>query len=104
MLLQVFGVGIPNPYRIRPILGAKVPVNSSFSPLIHMHNPHSSTLQVCQLFKIYISVFDYLELSAFLCRISHIIYKLSCCYLYKYYLSKVSFNKQTNMMENLFCD
>ncbi|KAK2170432.1 hypothetical protein LSH36_3g30072 [Paralvinella palmiformis] len=47
---QVFGVGIPNPYRIRPILGAKVPVNSSFSPLIHMHNPHSSTLQVQEIF------------------------------------------------------
>ena len=44
--LQVFGVGIPNPYRLRPYLGARLPVNTSFSPLINMHNPHSSTLQV----------------------------------------------------------
>ncbi|XP_064610189.1 transmembrane protein 131-like isoform X2 [Liolophura sinensis] len=47
---QVFGVGVPNPYRLRPYLGAKVPVNSSFSPLIHMHNPHSSTLQVLEMY------------------------------------------------------
>lgn len=44
--LQVFGVGIPNPYRIRPFLGAKLPINASFSPLISLYNPHSSTLQV----------------------------------------------------------
>ena len=39
-------MGVPNPYRVRPLLGAKVAVNTSFSPLIHLHNPHSSTLQV----------------------------------------------------------
>uniref|UniRef100_S4RQV7 Uncharacterized protein n=1 Tax=Petromyzon marinus TaxID=7757 RepID=S4RQV7_PETMA len=43
---QVFGVGIPNPYRLRPFVGARVPVNSSFSPLINIHNPHSEPLQV----------------------------------------------------------
>lgn len=45
-ILQVFGVGIPNPYRLRPYLGAKVPLNSSFTPIIKIHNPFSSTLQV----------------------------------------------------------
>ena len=45
-LVQVFGVGIPNPYRLRPFIGARVPVNSSFSPLINIHNPHSEPLQV----------------------------------------------------------
>lgn len=49
LYLQVFGVGVPNPYRIRPFVGAKMPVNSSFSPLIHMHNPHNSILQVSVL-------------------------------------------------------
>uniref|UniRef100_A0A8C6WN05 Transmembrane protein 131 n=1 Tax=Neogobius melanostomus TaxID=47308 RepID=A0A8C6WN05_9GOBI len=43
---QVFGVGIPNPYRLRPFIGARVPVNSSFSPLINIHNPYSEPLQV----------------------------------------------------------
>jgi len=44
---QVSGFGIQNPYRIRPFLGAKVPVNSSFSPVISMYNPHRTVLQVC---------------------------------------------------------
>uniref|UniRef100_A0A8C4QPL0 Transmembrane protein 131 n=1 Tax=Eptatretus burgeri TaxID=7764 RepID=A0A8C4QPL0_EPTBU len=47
---QVFGVGVPNPYRLRPFLGARVPVNSSFSPLINMHNPHSKPLQVVEIY------------------------------------------------------
>lgn len=39
-------MGIPNPYRLRPFVGARVPVNSSFSPLISIFNPHSEPLQV----------------------------------------------------------
>ncbi|XP_041357021.1 transmembrane protein 131-like isoform X2 [Gigantopelta aegis] len=47
---QVFGVGIPNPYRLRPYLGARVPLNSSFSSLIQMHNPHNAKLQLLEMF------------------------------------------------------
>ncbi|ESO93808.1 hypothetical protein LOTGIDRAFT_228573 [Lottia gigantea] len=47
---QVFGVGVPNPYRLRPYLGARVPVNCSFSPMIEMHNPYSTKLQVLEMF------------------------------------------------------
>ncbi|XP_076446798.1 transmembrane protein 131-like isoform X2 [Babylonia areolata] len=47
---QVFGVGVPNPYRLRPYLGARVPINNSFSPVIQMHNPHSSKIQVLEMF------------------------------------------------------
>ncbi|XP_005095325.1 transmembrane protein 131 isoform X2 [Aplysia californica] len=47
---QVFGVGIPNPYRLRPYLGARVPINSSFTPVIQMHNPYSTSLQVLEMF------------------------------------------------------
>ncbi|XP_069492683.1 transmembrane protein 131 [Ambystoma mexicanum] len=47
---QVFGVGIPNPYRLRPFIGARVPVNSSFSPIINIHNPHSEPLQVVEMY------------------------------------------------------
>ncbi|XP_036395958.1 transmembrane protein 131 [Megalops cyprinoides] len=47
---QVFGVGIPNPYRLRPFIGARIPVNSSFSPLINIHNPHSESLQVVEMY------------------------------------------------------
>ncbi|BFZ14499.1 hypothetical protein BsWGS_17535 [Bradybaena similaris] len=47
---QVFGVGIPNPYRLRPYLGARVPINSSFTPIIQIHNPYSTRLQVLEMF------------------------------------------------------
>ncbi|XP_005166018.2 transmembrane protein 131 isoform X1 [Danio rerio] len=47
---QVFGVGVPNPYRLRPFVGARVPVNSSFSPLISIFNPHSEPLQVVEMY------------------------------------------------------
>ncbi|CAG5136464.1 unnamed protein product, partial [Candidula unifasciata] len=47
---QVFGVGIPNPYRLRPYLGARVPINSSFTPVIQIHNPYSTRLQVLEMF------------------------------------------------------
>lgn len=47
---QVFGVGTPNPYRLRPYLGARVPINSSFTPVIQMHNPYSTRLQVLEMF------------------------------------------------------
>uniref|UniRef100_A0A8C7G601 Transmembrane protein 131 n=1 Tax=Oncorhynchus kisutch TaxID=8019 RepID=A0A8C7G601_ONCKI len=47
---QVFGVGISNPYRLRPFIGARVHVNGSFSPLINIHNPHSEPLQVVEMF------------------------------------------------------
>ncbi|XP_056156989.1 transmembrane protein 131-like isoform X2 [Lampris incognitus] len=47
---QVFGVGIPNPYRVRPFIGARVPVNGSFSPLINIHNPYSEPLQVVEMY------------------------------------------------------
>ncbi|XP_019384019.1 PREDICTED: transmembrane protein 131, partial [Crocodylus porosus] len=47
---QVFGIGVPNPYRLRPFIGARVPVNSSFSPIINIHNPHSEPLQVVEMY------------------------------------------------------
>uniref|UniRef100_A0A673WII7 Transmembrane protein 131 n=1 Tax=Salmo trutta TaxID=8032 RepID=A0A673WII7_SALTR len=47
---QVFGVGVPNPYRLRPFIGARVPVNGCFSPLINIHNPHSEPLQVVEMY------------------------------------------------------
>ncbi|XP_031551127.1 transmembrane protein 131-like, partial [Actinia tenebrosa] len=47
---QVFGVGVPNPYRLRPFLGARVPVNFSFTSLINMHNPFNSPIQVIEMY------------------------------------------------------
>lgn len=53
---QVFGVGVPNPYRLRPFLGARVPLNFSFSSLINMHNPYSLPLQVSSFMNLVLSL------------------------------------------------
>jgi hypothetical protein len=45
-MLQVKGVSISSPYRLRPLVGVRVPLNSTYCPLIHMHNPHATSLQV----------------------------------------------------------
>ncbi|KAG1714731.1 Transmembrane protein 131 [Nymphon striatum] len=47
---KVQGEGAPNPYRLRPFLGVRVPLNSSYNPLINMHNPHGDTLQVTEMY------------------------------------------------------
>lgn len=47
---NVFGTGTPNPYRIKPLVGVKMPLNSSYSPMIELHNPHSSTIQVLEMY------------------------------------------------------
>jgi len=61
--VQVFGTGTPNPYRLRPYLGARVSLNSSFSPLISMHNPTGTPLQVCTEITAKITkVYSYLQL------------------------------------------
>ena len=43
---NVEGESLPNPYRLRPLLGVKLPVNSSFSPVIQLYNPYPTTIQV----------------------------------------------------------
>ncbi|CAH1777102.1 unnamed protein product [Owenia fusiformis] len=47
---QVFGVGIANPYRVKPYLGVRLPINQTFAQLIYIHNPHRVTLQVTEMF------------------------------------------------------
>ena len=46
LLLQVKGASVSSPYRLRPLVGVRVPLNSTYSPLIYMHNPHSTPMQV----------------------------------------------------------
>ena len=43
---QVKAEGTPNPYRLKPLVGVRMPLNSSYSPLIEMYNPHKTPLQV----------------------------------------------------------
>lgn len=48
ILFQVKGISISSPYRLRPVVDVKLPLNASFTPLIYMHNPHPDLLQVKQ--------------------------------------------------------
>ncbi|XP_054166549.1 transmembrane protein 131-like [Oppia nitens] len=47
---RVTAIGVSNPFRLRPFIGAKVPINSSYAPLIHIYNPHNSTLQLTEMY------------------------------------------------------
>ncbi len=44
------GVGVTNPYRIRPFVGARIPLNGSFESNLDIYNPHSSTLSVTEMY------------------------------------------------------
>ncbi|XP_044255531.1 transmembrane protein 131 [Tribolium madens] len=47
---NVKGLSIYSPYRLRPIVGIKLPINASFSPLIYMHNPHTQPIQIVEVY------------------------------------------------------
>ncbi|CAH1159345.1 unnamed protein product [Phaedon cochleariae] len=47
---NVKGASTFSHYRIRPIVGVKLPLNSTFTPLIHIYNPHSQPLQIVEIF------------------------------------------------------
>ena len=44
--VQVKAVGIANPFKLRPLKGARIPVNATYSPAITMYNPYEASLQV----------------------------------------------------------
>jgi len=46
----VSAVGTPNPYRLKPLVGVKMPLNSSYSPMITLHNPHPEPIQVLEMY------------------------------------------------------
>lgn len=49
-VLQVGGVGRANPYRLRPFVGARIPLNGSFVSSLDLHNPYSTTLRVMEMY------------------------------------------------------
>jgi len=48
--LKVQGIGIDNIYKIKPILNVRIPLNTSFTSLISLHNPHNTTLQILEIY------------------------------------------------------
>ena len=47
---SLFGVGIESPYRIRPFLGARIPLNESYEPKILIYNPESAIMQITEIY------------------------------------------------------
>lgn len=47
---NVMGVGIANQYKLKPIINARIPINSSFTHLIQLHNPNNYSLQVLEIY------------------------------------------------------
>ncbi|XP_069697669.1 transmembrane protein 131 isoform X2 [Periplaneta americana] len=47
---QVKGASVSSPYRLRPLVGVRVPLNSTYSPLIYMHNPHTTPMQIVEVY------------------------------------------------------
>lgn len=47
---NVKAFGIFSKYRVRPIVGVKLPANSTFTPVIYMHNPHSEPIQIVEIY------------------------------------------------------
>ena len=47
---QVFGEGIESPFGIRPLLGAAIPLNASYSSLLRLHNPETRPMRIVELY------------------------------------------------------
>lgn len=49
-VLQVSGRGIPNPYKVHPFVGIKVPVGEAYEPSIEIYNPFYEVLSVREIY------------------------------------------------------
>lgn len=47
---KVKGASISSPYRLRPLVGIRVPLNATYAPLISIHNPHTTPMQIVEVY------------------------------------------------------
>lgn len=47
---KVTGTGTSNPFHIRPLIGATIPLNSSFEYIINFYNPYNYSIDINEIF------------------------------------------------------
>nr|CAD7393566.1 unnamed protein product [Timema cristinae] len=47
---KVKGSSVFSPYRLRPMVGIHIPLNSTFLPLLSIYNPHSTAIQFIEVY------------------------------------------------------
>ncbi|KAK7872556.1 hypothetical protein R5R35_013787 [Gryllus longicercus] len=47
---HVKGASVSSPYRLRPLVGVRVPLNATYAPLISIHNPHMTPMQIVEVY------------------------------------------------------
>jgi len=48
--LKVNGIGTINPFHIRPLIGATIPLNSTFEYITHFYNPYNYSIDINEIY------------------------------------------------------